>query len=191
MRLHGRNSALFGKVRRFLDVRDPRRTRLARNKANRERPLIKVPNFLPWPSDDQRGRLNLALLQGLTQPADKIHLKFIRKHLAGRQAELAHLGHRSIGIPPDANNQAKAQRLFPLIGGYIRRALTSTKGLCKWSIESGLAFCSSHFAKRSGQRRRCGSLQENATILSIHTHGHVKFYVIGPKPITAFYCGLR
>jgi len=36
-----------------------------------------------------------------------------------------------------------------------------------------------------------GSLQENATTLSIHAHGQVKFYVIGAKPMTAFYSGLR
>src|SRR5437588_5012979 len=36
-----------------------------------------------------------------------------------------------------------------------------------------------------------GSLQENATTLSIHAHGQVKFYVIGAKPMAAFYSGLR
>src|ERR1700731_4587422 len=129
MRLDGRDSALFGKVRRFLDVRNPRRPRLARNQSNRERPLIKVPNFLAGPSHNKRRRLNLMLLQRLTQPADKLHLELIYKHLASRQAEVAPLGHRRIGILPDADDQAKPQRLFPIVGGYMRRALANTKGL--------------------------------------------------------------
>ena len=122
------------------------------------------------PSHNKRRRLNLMLLQRLAQLADKLHLELIHKHLARWQAEVAHLSHRGIGILADADDQAKPQRLFPFIGGYMRRALTNTKGLRERSIENRLAFCGSRFAERSGQCRRRGSLQENATILFIHAH---------------------
>ena len=103
---------------------DACRARLSRNQTNRKWPLIKVPDFFPGPSDDQRCRLNLMLLERLTQPADKFHFELIYEHLARRQAKVAHFGHRSIRILADANDQTQAQRLFSFVGGYARRALS-------------------------------------------------------------------
>ncbi len=82
MRLHGLDAALFGKVGGLFDVGDSRGACPARDQTNRERPLIEVPNFFSWSSDDQRRSLNLVLLERLTQSADKIQLKLIHKDLA-------------------------------------------------------------------------------------------------------------
>ena len=110
-------------------MRDARRSGLSRNQTNRKRPLIKVPNFFAGPSDDQRRRLNVMLLERLTQPGDKFRFELIYEHLARRQAKVAHFGHRRIRILTDANDQTQAQRLFPFVGGYARRALSGAEGL--------------------------------------------------------------
>src|SRR5438270_815062 len=83
MRLYGRDAAFLGEIRRLLDMCDSRRARLARNQANRQWPLIKVPHFFPGSSNDQRCRLNLVFFQRLTQPFNKLRFKLIHKDLAG------------------------------------------------------------------------------------------------------------
>src|SRR5215831_336621 len=113
-------------------MRNASRSRLARDQTNGQRPLVKIPNFFARPADDERRRLNLMLLERLTQLPDQFHLKLIHKHLARWQAEVANLGRSSIGILPNANDQAEAQRLFPVIRGHMRRALIDTRRLCKW-----------------------------------------------------------
>src|SRR5690242_6584746 len=52
----------------------------------------------------------------------------------------------------------------------MRRGLARANALCKWSFRNMLTLCGSHFAKRSSQRCCRGSLQETATIVSLHAH---------------------
>ena len=115
MRLHGSDAALFGKVRRLLDVCDARLSRLARNQSNGQRPLVEVPGFPSRSAHNERSRLNLVFVECLAQASRKHRIDLVDEHLASRQAKIVNFGDSIIGVPADSENQSKAQRFLPLI----------------------------------------------------------------------------
>ena len=80
--------------------------------------MIKVPHFLPGSAHHERSGLNLIFVKRLTQAARENGIDLVHERLACRQAKIVNLGNSIVGIPADAQNQAQAQRLFPLIGCY-------------------------------------------------------------------------
>ena len=99
---------------------DSRSARLARNQANRKRPLIKVPNFFSWSSDDQRGGLNLVLLERLTKAADKIHVELVHNTwLVGRP--------RSRSLAMAASGSLPIPMIRPRRNGFLP-SLAATRG---------------------------------------------------------------
>src|SRR5712671_4800764 len=118
MCLDRRNAALLGKVRSLLDVSDAGRARLPRNQADRERSLIKIPDFFPGSADDKRSRLNREFIESLSQSFGQLRLKIVNECLARWQSQIVDLGHGGISVLANANDQAKSQRLFAAVGGY-------------------------------------------------------------------------
>src|SRR5271167_5156687 len=115
MRLHRRHAALLRKIRRLLDMRNPRRSRISRHQPNRQRSLIKIPHLFARPANHHRRRLNPVLPQRLPQTPHKSRRKLCHIHLASRQAKLMDFSHRRVRIIPNPNNQSQPQRLLPLI----------------------------------------------------------------------------
>src|SRR5882757_3021053 len=118
MCLDRRNATLLRKVRSLLDVSDAGRARLPRNQANRQRSLIKIPDFFPGSADDKRSRLNRVFIESLTQSFGQTGLEIVNECLARWQSQVVDLGHRGIRILANANDQAQPQRFSAAVGGY-------------------------------------------------------------------------
>ena len=112
--LHRGNAACLGKIRALLHSRDPRGARLSRNHADRERPLVKIPNLAPWATDHHGRRLDLKPVQSLQQSRVQTGVETLHIYLTRGQAEIVHLGNRRLGLVPDSDNQTETQGLLRL-----------------------------------------------------------------------------
>ncbi len=196
MRLHRRHAALLRKIRRLLDMRNPRRPRLPRHKPNRQRPLIKIPHLFARPAHHNRRRLNPVLRQA---PSVKLSAS-----PAGNSSQytwhvgnpkLMHLRQRRIRIIPNPNNQSQPQRLLPLIPKRflhaVRRTNLWTKRLVN-ILETFHRSSSPHAPPKPRRQRHSRTLQKSPAIFVSsfyfsRFHQHSPRHLLNRRPVICKY----
>src|SRR6266705_4064043 len=154
-------------------MRDARVSRLARNQSNGQRPLVEVPRFPSRSAHDERSGLNLVFVERLAQAPRKHRIDLVDEHLASRQAKIVNLSDNIIGVPADAQNQAKAQRLLPLV---LRQTLSNLWRIGSRHVTTGTNATTQrgvHWAQAGSQSAR-GSLKKGSTVLFVHDDGSEK-----------------
>ena len=112
--LHRGNAACFGKVRGLFHPGDARGAGVPRNDADRQRPLVKIPNLATWSANHHGRRLNLVLAERPQESRAQSLREILHVHLTGGQAEVTYLGNGCLRIFSDSDDQAKTQRLLRL-----------------------------------------------------------------------------